>query len=280
MNDPQEVTQGLEFIDGWLRDQPRDSVIETLIKRTEQVGRYGHSGVYLLCGSTSEDDINQWERYASGGAGYSVELDPASPLAVRDPRDCVPTRSTAERPIGRSVSELAGVSPWVRVVYEDSEKSQLLAAFERWVRSDIMRVEALAVSLDQPADGEADLLDSLWDQHIEMVLTGITAMSQVMKSQGYRGEQEVRAIATSLTNVHSRFRVTRHGLAQFVEVGSRGDAAEGVALPSSSELAVLPIKSVRLGPLLSPRNSQTIKDLLRRNGLRGADVKRSCVPFR
>lgn len=282
MNDPQEVTQGLEFINGWLRDQPHDDVIETLIKRTEQVESHGHSGVYLLCGSTAEDDINQWERYASGGGGYAVELDPACPLAIRHRRDYVPTAPrTGKMSLGQYASAVATVSPWVRVVYEDNDKDQLLAKFEQWVRSDTAEIDAYAVRLEDLGEGVSDPREDLWDQHIEMVLTGITALSQVMKSRGYRGENEVRVIATSLFNRHSYFRASRYGLAQYVEVVSRGDAAlEGFALPYSTDQAALPIKSVMLGPLLSPRNMKTIKDLLSRNDLRKADVKTSSVPFR
>lgn len=280
MNDPQEVTQGLKFIKGWLRGRPDDDVITNLIRRTEHVEMSGHSGVYLLCGSTAEDDVNQWERYASGGGGYAVELDAAVPLAVRHRRDSAMVTREPGMSWLHYASDVATVSPWVRVVYEDSDKDQLLTKFERWVRTDIAEIEAATVGPEDLGEDGSDPRHSMWDAHIDMVLTGITALSQVMKSRGYRGENEVRVIANSLMNRHSNFRATRYGLAQYVEVVSRGSAREGVAVSYDTKPAALPIKAVMLGPLLSPRNTQTVKDLLRRNDLRTANVTRSSVPFR
>lgn len=286
MNDPSEITQGLEFMATWLRRQTPDEAVTELLQTVERVQQEGHSGVYLLCGSTAGDDVNQWARYAADGHGYAVQLDPSVRLGVRQREDRVGHVK------GRSpfyVLELgARVSPWLPVTYQDAEKERLLEELLDSARRDR---DELAAQLEEPTlaaglaakdERASEHAVDLVADHDWRVLSAVTALSQLIKAPGYEGENEVRAVASTALQVNAHFRTTPYGLARYVEVVSNAGGRGGTALVPYEDPhpLVLPITGVMLGPKLSERGEETIRDLLDRNGLRGIKLDTSKLPLR
>lgn len=287
MNDPREITQGLDTIQSFLKGQKTGRAVSDLLGATDLVEQYGDPGVYLLCASTIGDDVNQWTRYAAGGLGYAVELDPTVPLGVRArPEVDKPTGAGAFPQLIRFDVDAAKVTPWLPVAYDADVKNLLLTTLLQAAEESIETYD-LAVSNPTLVEGlrtgnhnaEA-FAEGLRDDHTWRLMSAVTILSQLMKEPGYAGENEVRAVVSMPRTDHAYFRPSAYGVARYVEVAACNDEPTGQVIPEDSERIPLPIRSVSLGPLLSKRGTAALEDLLGRNGLKDAKVIASEVPLR
>lgn len=281
MNDLAEIRQGWSFIRTWLDDQADDDV--TKIMRRMAFGdpsnpdsepEDGVTGAFMCCASTRGDDANQWRLYGGGGRGYALALNASVPLtAVVD--GSLPKRSSGSRLI-RSVGEWAEVSPWLHVIYRDTVKRTTLDGLLRAARNGWAASLAAATS-DEELEHDKEYL---W----ELTSAGLSTVAQLMKSQGFEGEHEVRAVVYDPFGKCSKFRASANGVIQYVRLtqsptmqlshraAHEGDLGDGKTLP---------LRSIRLGPLIHAQNNRaTIKALLRRNGFRSATIDESQVPLR
>lgn len=284
MNDLAEVRQGWEFVREWLENQERDWVGEAI----EEACRDGHplsrtDGIFMCCASTRGDDANQWRLYAGAGRGYAVELDSNSALAALAARQIapVPDDSQGGRPRKvRIVLELgttASVSPWLHVLYRKAEKTAALDGLAKTARQ-------AGEELRPEYFGDEESFDMACEDLRTSLMTDVARIAQLMKSEGFVGENEVRVIVTTFFDSVPQFRPTQSGVVRYIRLTGAPKDHRAPSLVYDDELGgekYLPVTSVRLGPLIHAQNNErTIHTLLKRNGLRMADVHTSEVPLR
>lgn len=282
MNDVAEVRQGWDFIRDWLDDQPRDPVSDIMRRAADPAHEHPASrvdGIFFSCASTRPDDANQWRLYGGAGHGYAVGIDTDIPLVAMARSESRPKKAP-RRPPGRlrfvTLGNSASVSPWLHVLYTDSEKAQALAGLlkkaSNWWRSRRAR------GFD---DEEARNLEG--QEFADGLVTDLARVAQLMKSEGFEGENEVRVIATVMLDGCSRFRPTQSGVVRYLRLtGAPADYRGHEEIVYERELTAktIPIESVRMGPLINVQNNeQTIRALLHRNGFNGRDIHRSAVPL-
>ena len=281
MNDLAEVRQGWDFIRRWLRDQPTDPIADTM--RRAAGGHHPASdveGVFMCCASTRADDANQWRLYGGAGHGYTVGLRASAPLAAMarsDERAAKgSTASGSDRPRFRTLATTASVSPWLHVLYLADEKNAALDGLAANARADWNAIRATRFS-------DPEEYDAAGQEFADTVMTDLARVAQLMKSEGFAGENEVRVIVTVMFDGCSRFRPSHGGVVRYVRLtGAPAKAAAG-GVVYGNELSdkTLPVQSVRLGPLVNAQNNRrTIEALLGRNGLKAADVRVSGLPLR
>lgn len=270
LNDLAEVRQGWDFIRTWLGDQPSNPGVDLLRDLAEDPLNAPHE-VFVLCASTDGDDANQWRLYADGGKGYAVELDPAIPLTVVSTNPPSPKPTTS---IGMALRDVASTSHWLHVLYDDDSKR---AALQEILDEANRELAAAAV---RPYDEEEAALTG--ETMRADLYEALATVAHLMKAPGFRGENEVRVVATSLWKKGNvRFRDGAYGVVGYMvlAVSPSGHRSPRV-VASTSILTHLPIRSVRLGPLVRPENVATIEGLLHDRGYASVEVETSRVPLR
>ena len=281
MNDLAEVRQGWAFIREWLKEQVDDDVTRIIQSMAcgdpsdaDSDSYDGVSGIFMCCASTRGDDANQWRLYANGGRGYAVALDASVPLtAVVDGSD---PRGPHRSGFVTTVREFAVVSPWLHVLYREKAK---LAALDGLLEAGRKGwTDALAKSSSED-ERERDK-EELW----ELMGTGLATIAQLMKSEGFAGENEVRTIVYDPFQTVSQFRASQNGVIQYVRLTQEPTKRLSHRARYEDDLGAektLPLRSVRLGPLLHAQNNKaTVMHLLRRNGFGSATAEESGVPLR
>lgn len=284
MNDLAEVRQGWDFIRAWVKAQPSDLVTDVISDACgEEDDDYRHpvrdeEGVFMCCASTRRDDANQWRLYGGEGRGYSVELLADEPLAAISRKPAAPTRPAKSSAVRawRTLGESAAVSPWLHVLYTDQEKRAALEGLATNAREAWARASGQWKTQEARDEGSQEFRDSL--------LTDVAVIAQLVKSEGFSGEREVRVIVVAIFDSCSRFRATANGVVRYVPLTARPSGHPAGALvydKSLGESKTLPVKSVWLGPLIHAQNNErTIQALLSRNRLKEAGVQASKVPLR
>lgn len=272
LNDRAEVRQGWEAIQHHLRRHKKTVAGEWLMKHaTPSLNKKAHD-VFILCASTRDDDANQWRLYATGGRGYSIELDAGIQLAAFSENLLELSPKTGNPRFGfRTATSLANVTPWMHVLYTEQE---IGVAVDELVAS----VDAEIKDLEQESNSEAkDHFGELLQEDAREALEG---MAHIIKSPGFSGENEVRAVATFFWGRdHIGYRASATGVAGYAVLTSapngNGDTVSGPPYAPS-----LPIRGIRLGPLLAEENVPTVEGLLGQQGLRELPVRTSEVPLR
>jgi hypothetical protein len=271
MNDLAEVRQGWQKIRLWLDGQPAGEAVNLLRHHAEEPIRSSHE-VFVLCGSTRPDDANQWRLYANGGHGYAVELDPAVPLTVATESDVHPV------PAGRMTFSAAGdvveVGPWMHVIYNDDEMVRALEAL-------IDKIDATTASI-QSSTAPPDEKDQALQDVGEWAYDDLAEIAHLIKQPGFAGENEVRIVVTFFMHRrHIKYRAGAYGVVAYAELVTNPSGGSTYSvLPKKDAVETLPIRSVRLGPLLHEEHVESLKSFLRNNGLDAVDVSRSGVPLR
>lgn len=279
MNDVAEVRQGWNFIESWLRSKPNSPVIEQLRRVVDGVDiSKAVKTTFMLCASTECDDANQWRLYANSGRGYVIGLESSKPLRVRAAK--ATNGSPGRKIFGTRVGDLATVTPWLHVLYDDVDKQEVLDDFAIRAEAEWSPLEKAHASPE--GEGAEQAAEDAYDNYIDTLATGLSTIAQLMKSRGFVGENEVRIIVTLRFPLeHEHFRATDYGIVRFVKLISwDGRGRDGQVLRIETPY-VLPISEVGLGPLLSVQsNRDSVADLLKRSGYPNASIWSSSVPLR
>jgi len=274
LNDLAEIRQGWDSIRRWLKNQPKSEEVDLLSAHAADPMKGKHE-VFVLSGSTAADDANQWRLYGDGAAGYAIELDGSVPLAAVTDVPAAPSTPTRPR-FGMNIKDVAAVTPWRHVLYA---KPLIEEALDQLVEA----VESKSRSIESVDD--ADARDFYYEGLRDDSYDALATVAHLIKAPGFSGENEVRVVATfAWGEDHIHYRPGAHGIVGYANLtqAPRGYSSSvlrpsaGQAVASSS----LPVKSVRLGPLLSTEHESTVLAFLRKNDLRRAGVTLSAVPLR
>lgn len=278
MNDLAEVRQGWAFIREWLERQSDDEAVRIMRWAAEEGGIVGAlHDVYMCCASSRGDDANQWRLYAHGGRGYAVELDATTSLSAIAAQEARPT--TPPRVPGRlyiKVTRTSSVGPWLGVLYTDADK---LTALDGLLANARREVEILQTS---------EYLDEGHHRHSQQALEdeiagSLASLAQLMKADGFSGENEFRAVVTTVFDGISKFRPTADGVVRYVRLTRSPAGLDSRDLVYEDEHArrEVPVLSVRSGPLLHRENGRkTLQVLLEHSGYGAATVLHSEIPLR
>jgi hypothetical protein len=273
LNDLAEITLGWRAIRRWLARQAKSEAT----KHLSQPRRDPQHHVFVLSGTTAGDDANQWRLYGDRGRGYAIGLDGSVPLGVvsLDPS----ASAMKPTPIGR-VSEWVNVVPWHDVIYEADPLNEAMAALLSFTERELLRIEGIA---DPDSQEHAD--DLLYQQ----TQGEMERIAHLFKAGGFIGEKEVRVVARFMWfGSHVGYRAGAYGIAGHVHLVATdvSGAHRVVPEPDMSKMHEVtfehpvPIRSVRLGPLVHKGNRETVKGLLSAYGLYAASVVASQVPLR
>ena len=275
LNDLGEVRQGWALIQKLFAAEPSSPVVDMLKRLADDPLKREHE-VFVLSASTDGDDANQWRLYADEGRGYAVELDASVALAaVSEVPDPSPAKGTR---IGTLARNIAAVSPWHKVLYQESEVD---TAIQELIAAATAEDASIASTAGMPQEARDAAYDALQDDVYEALAT----IAHLIKSSGFAGENEVRVVATLVWGEeHIRYRAAANGIVGYATLAAApGGPRRTVLRPAATGLSVvttLPIKSVRLGPLLRPEHENTMKAFLRSLHLKGVTIKASTVPLR
>ncbi|WP_183092431.1 DUF2971 domain-containing protein [Nocardioides stalactiti] len=271
MNDRAEVRQGWQKIRSWLEDQPVGDALDLLRHHANDPLKRSHE-VFVLCASTRADDANQWRLYANRGSGYAVELDPSVPLIVASEHNLTPI---AGGKISFSAAgDLVEVGPWMHVIYTEADIEAALQAL-------VDKIDSATTSI-RSSTADPDEKDEALQDVAEWAYSDLAEIAHLIKEPGFSGESEVRIVVTFfMQQKHIKYRAGAYGIVGYAELVTdpSGGGAHRV-LPKKDAVDALPIKSVRLGPLLHEEHLESVETFLRNNGLRGVGVSRSEVPLR
>lgn len=273
LNDLAEIELGWRAIRRWLARQPKSPAITYLSKRR---GDRQHQ-VFVLSGTTTKDDANQWRLYADGGRGYVIELDGSVPLGVvsLDPSDATETSTAIHR-----ASELVNVVPWHYVLYTEDDLDNALRALVAYTEGELASI-ALLTTEEAREQGD-DLLAQDTQEELERI-------AHLFKAPGFVGENEVRLVARFMWfGKHVKYRAGRYGVSGYIRLVRvpKSGVQTVVAEPDMTQahhvgfVHPIPIQAIRLGPLLRKSNRDTTRALLSAYGLFEASVGRSKVPLR
>jgi hypothetical protein len=269
LNDVAELRHGWAFIRSWLDAQDKeDGVIRDLLEWLPADDDPDLAiGVFMCCASTLPDDASQWRLYADAARGYAIELDPAKPLGVLARMEAFPGGKAPDslNTFTSVIRDSVSVSPWLRVLYNDTEKN---AALREFVESARQRLGKLEAASEKGSDPEEEIA-YMHEDYTGQIGSGLATLAQCMKADAFSGESEVRAVATfGWGDDHSYFRSTGYGVVRYVNlVSAPGPGRPRVVLPPTSEAPRLPILSVRLGPAQVVQNSEgAAQALLKRYG--------------
>jgi hypothetical protein len=274
LNDVAEITEGFSHIREWLAGRP-ERVAPILLRLAEPDGDAFTAAqrMFMLCASMEGDDAGQWRLYGGPRAGYAVELDPSVPLGVISRAADVSVRGpTTPATFFRRLGQVASVAPWYAVAYTSSERDVLLSDLIAWAETENDEYESLA---KEPTH-DPEHLDDLGQDLGEKFKDALATAGALIKSSGFSGEREVRALVTvALRTEHQEFRATDVGVIRYVRLAT-GDG-EGLVLPEKDASGVvtrtLPVRSitVRRTPYFETARL-TLEDLVVRGGLVPADV--------
>ncbi len=178
---------------------------------------------------------------------------------------------------GTLVTNVAAVSLWQKVLYREPEVETALKELRVAVDAEVHQIEASGL----PEDARDAAYDSLRDDAYEALST----IAHLIKSPGFAGENEVRVVATFLWGEeHIRYRTTTHGIVGYTTLAEApGGARMTVLRPTAAGVPLvtsLPIRSVRLGPLLRTEHENTMRAFLHARDLRHVTITPSTVPLR
>jgi hypothetical protein len=263
LNDRAEVRQGWAKILEWAERQPGSEAMELILDHSRHPAKESHE-VFILSASTRPDDANQWRLYAGGGRGYTVELDPSVPLVVAS--DAVRRWRRSETSLGSPdwdfdlAATSAYVTPWFHVLYNDQEIDTALRFLKKRVESDIAQLEdmkARAVDDDRIGEEAADSFDRSYGF--------VAQLANLIKEPGFAGENEVRIVTTFLrAEDHLRYRAGAYGVVGYAELITSPTGEREPVIVDGDDPAPLPIKSVRIGPLLGLEHERTVSAMLRK----------------
>lgn len=276
LNDLGEVRQGWQLIRGILAAQPASDTVDFLMGLADNPLRAPHE-VYLLCASTDGDDANQWRLYADSARGYVIELDGAVPLTVVSDVAGPAATSGRESAFGLA-KDLAAVSLWQKVLYHPISVERALAELVAATESEDREIQATSGM-------EAEDRDFAYEALQEDAYEALSTIAHLIKTPGFAGENEVRVVATFVWGEeHILYRTGSDGIIGYVKLaGAPGGVRRTVLRPTPGSprlVTSLPLKSVRLGPLLRSEHEKTVKAFLRANNLRHVDITTSTVPLR
>lgn len=274
LNDVSEIREGFTYIRKWLAGR-REQVAPVLGRLAKKGGDAFTTAqrMFVLCASMEGDDAGQWRLYGGPRAGYAVELDPATPLGVVSRAANSTVRGPATpHTFFRRLGQVASVAPWYAVVYTTAERDGLLTDLITWAEAENQKYESLA----QDPTHDPDHLDDLGQDLAEKCKDALATAGALIKSSGFSGEREVRALVTvALPTEHQEFRATSDGVVRYVRLAS-GDGQDLVLPekdPSGAVTRTLPVRSivVRRTPYFK-KTRLTLADLVARAGLVPANV--------
>jgi hypothetical protein len=271
LNDLAEIRQGWDSIRKWLKNQPKSDAVDLLSDFAADPMKGKHE-VFVLSGSTEADDANQWRLYADGGTGYAIELDGSIQLAVVTD---VPAAPNTPRYSYSRTFDITSITPWLHVLYSEPK---IKAALEQLVAA--VESKSRSIESDYDAKGREFHYEGLRDDSYEALAT----VAHLIKTPGFSGENEVRVVATFLWGDHHVcYRPGAHGIVGYATLTQAPNGYSSSVLRVSPDKPVassLPVKSVRLGPLLGTEHENTVRAFLRRSDLTKADVTLSAVHLR
>ncbi len=281
LNDVAEIKLGWKAVRKWLDENAKGNAgaqqLKRMVKRSPKDPKHQ---VFILSGTTSPDDANQWRLYADQGRGYAIEFDGAESLAVIS---LGPTKVRPGGPaFGRRVGDIANVMPWCHVLYDESRVASAMVKVAHYVEREVQRIDAIP-------DGGAK--EHAYEALNEELMEELTMIAHLHKSSGFSGEKEVRIVARFVWfGEHVGYHTSRYGIAGHVNLigtgNTRKDTQSVVPTPSMDNARAvgfqhpLPIRGVRLGPLVHRSNRKTVKAFLSTFGLSAAMVTKSRVPLR
>jgi hypothetical protein len=281
LNDLAEVRRGWEVVRAWLDQRKSTSKGADLLADLAENPLQEKHEVFVLSASTAADDANQWRLYAQNGRGYAVELSASAQLAAvsRTP-EAKPPKGKSKSVFGWYLGEVVAVTPWYHVLYDMSDAAKALKELERATTKGLQRVARDATSFEH----HSELMDDLRG----MAYEALGAIAHLIKEPGFAGEREVRVVTTYLfANQHIQYRPGEHGVVSYglLTRAPRGHSTTRILhRPAMNRHArpgrPLPIRSVRLGPLLGDEHTSTVKRLLAQNALTSAEVRPSKVKLR
>ncbi len=291
LNDLDEISKGWKLAQGWLSKLPEDDQFKRAAQTALEVSDLfrdftAPESAFVLCASEVGDDANQWRLYGAGGAGYAVELDSTVPLAVRTDlkrrRDEAIEPDEAHKRIFRRdiFRDHCSVSPWTRVVYREGLAERYLEDARAWALSRLaiaQRARQFDSSDDPSPSQEADA------RAYGDIESAIASVAHTLKSRGFEGENEARVVVTfTAGDWHASYRSAPVGVTRYVRLCTAPPDERQILLKGEwDKKALLPIKSVRLGPALDGRHGrEAVRSLLRRCGYEDVPVKASKVRLR
>lgn len=271
MNDRAEVRQGWKKVKKWLNSQPESEAVELLKHVADRPLAAPHQ-VFVLCASTRPDDANQWRLYANGGAGYAVQLDPTVALIALTDSEVEPW--TSGRVSFGAATSVVEVGPWLHVLYEADDIDAALQALVDRLNASAEAIERSGFSQDEK-DGAYDMLQS-------EAYRDVAEIAHLIKEPGFSGENEVRVVVTFFWgDDHIKHRAGRYGVVGYTELAASSDGKQRIhVVPRTDATAALPIRSVRIGPLLHKEHKASVRGFLRKHGHGSVAVRRSKVPLR
>jgi hypothetical protein len=280
MNDLAEVRQGWTYIRTWLEARTGDA--DDAVQRLAEVALTGDAssagrpdGIFICSASRRGDDAAQWRLYGGRGYGYAVALDAAARLAVigpgAEPDPIDHATQIGHWQEGTAQVSTATVSSWLPVLYTDEQKSAALEELTDAARTLLRSPESTTMS--------EGLID-------DRLLAGLSLIANLMKSEGFAGEGEVRTVITVNHDTASSFRATATGgVVRYVRLTLAPEHLPlGAFLPAGSRSTSkrLPLAGVRMGPLIPvENNTESVRAVLRRHGYPQATcpVTASAVPL-
>ncbi len=284
LNDMDEISKGWKLAQKWLGSLPDDDDVrwaaQTALQVTDLFRDFtAPESAFVLCASEEGDDANQWRLYGDGGAGYAVEIDSSASLAVRTDKEARahdPNVRIFDRPYH---DDQCSVSPWTKVVYRKALARNYLDNARGWAdaRLQVARRARRFDDVDDPSPSQE--AESWAYTDIE---GAIASVAHTLKARGFEGENEARVVVTFLSgDLHAMYRTTPAGVTRYVRLGAAPDERRILYNGEWDKKALLPIKSVRLGPALDGRHGrEAVRSLLRRCGYEDVPVKASKVRLR
>lgn len=286
LNDLAEVRAGWDLVRRWVASMPRTERLRSVAKRARKLSGERQTDVYVACCSTASDDAAQWRSYASGAAGYVLELDPSIPLAIwtEDPAPSPPATRARLRTMSRFLRDSGWVTPWYPVIYDKDDAVTVLDHVLASANMTLRRIESTEQG-DSPDDEFEYYRDSALEELAEEFCGSLSIVAHLLKGEGFSGEHEVRAFAGVMSRQrHQVFRAGPNGvIGHFALTASRPSGVDKVVRSAGSEprpADPLPIRSVTLGSRLGKENRVTVERLLAANGLKGTRVRRSSLRMR
>jgi Protein of unknown function (DUF2971) len=280
LNDKAEIRQGWSSINDWLSTQPASDAIDLLRDFAADPMQAKHE-IFVLSGSTASDDANQWRLYAQGGSGYAIEFDPSVELVAVSKTWAPPVAPAASRgTVDIRIGDVVTVSPWFHVLYTGAKAVAALEELVASVESEVDTIDSTSTDTEERDVRYEELKGDAYE--------ALATIAHLIKASGFSGENEVRVVTSFLfAEQHIQYRAGEHGIVGFTSLTTTptGHPTSRVLRPSSTGTAStlgtsLPVRSVRLGPLLNIEHENTVRAFLRKNGLGTATVTSSAVPLR
>lgn len=240
------------------------------------------SSVFVASACCEGNNLTMWRNYGGDEAGFSIELDPGTPLKMRRQRrieDVVERfdeeRSGKERE--RLVAEAQGAMhsfwgrglEWGDVIYNPDERRQ---AVEYGLN--VMR-EQFRLLLEEKLNS-IDAIESIvrFEQRL-----------QCFKNESFKDEQERRVVCAIphplLKRCYLKFRAGKYGVVPYIELCVPGHADTTTDSKAPEPVSRLPIMRVIVGPTPDPDAVKAgVEDLLGSCGYPDVPVEASQIPFR